>query len=201
MTDETTDERMPAWVIGARIAGEAAANTAASWAADGNTNTQWIHDTLRMISEGDPGAYDRLLSAPNLSGEYAGDSTPLSLAREITGLDDPPAEVIDALADAWEEGVSETFESACESELRRWLPDPEPIQRFAVAAVFIIEGKDATDAWETFTSELYNLTHDSDVSDAEYVTNPLVLPSADPSDFSIPVVECAGVAMEVADES
>ena len=40
--------------------------------------------------------------------------------------DAPSPDVVDAIARAWEEGVSDTFRDACERELRAFLPEPEP---------------------------------------------------------------------------
>jgi hypothetical protein len=70
------------------------------------------------------------MRAPNLSGEWADDPTPAGLYEEITNRDahadasfdqDSYALLADDLADAFEEGVSERFEEACVTELRRWL--------------------------------------------------------------------------------
>jgi hypothetical protein len=70
------------------------------------------------MSDGDPALDDYLPARPNLSGEWADGLTPLALAREITGDDDPAAELIDRLAEAYDDAVAETFEQACEAELR-----------------------------------------------------------------------------------
>lgn len=101
--------------------GEDDARAAASWIADGNTKTEAIHQLLTMMEDGDPAVDDYLPRRPNLSGEFADDLTPLSLAREITGQDDPDPDTIDMIADAYEEAVSETFEGACQEELLRWV--------------------------------------------------------------------------------
>jgi hypothetical protein len=74
---------------------------------------------------------------PNLSGEFADDPTPQSVAADVLGGALAPweehghnapdiidAETLDAIAEAWERGVSETFQEACEAELRRALPEP-----------------------------------------------------------------------------
>lgn len=127
LTDDERDSYVdPAWIVGARIAGEAAAYTAASWAADGNSDVEGIKRTLALVDDGDPAADEYLPREPTLSGEMADDPTPLSLARDITGLDDPSPGVLDALAEAWENAVSETFMEAVETELRRHVPDDEP---------------------------------------------------------------------------
>jgi hypothetical protein len=119
MTTKTDHER-EAFDLGAEHA-----RSAASWAADGNESNQSIRAKLRGLRDGDPAVWDYLPPWPNLSGEMAGDPTPLSIAREITGLDDPDPETIDLLSDAYEEGVMETFESACEAELLRWVNEED----------------------------------------------------------------------------
>jgi hypothetical protein len=114
----TTD---PKFCTAAFERGVEAARTAASWAADGNTDPRGILRVLAMIEDGDDvGQY--LPRRPDLSGEWADDRTPLSLAREVTALDDPSPDTIDELAEEFMRGVDETFEAACEAELRKWLP-------------------------------------------------------------------------------
>lgn len=105
----------------ARELGRQAGRDAGSWAADGNTPTEHIRKVLAMLDDGDPAAYDFLPRRPNLSGEYADDPTPHSIASGLLGNDQAP-EDRDALADAWEDGVSETFEAECERTLRGLLP-------------------------------------------------------------------------------
>jgi hypothetical protein len=106
------------WEAEAREIGREAGKAAGSWAADGNTDPEGARRLVAMLDDGDPAAYDRLPDAPNLSGEWADDPTPLSLARDITGEDYPDPELMDRLAEAFDEGVGETFEQACERELR-----------------------------------------------------------------------------------
>lgn len=100
-----------------------AADAAASWVTDGNESDESRRRKLAMMEEGDPAVYDLLPARPNLSGEYADDPTPQSLARDVTGLDDfsETPELVDQIAEAFEDGVSETFELACEAELRAWI--------------------------------------------------------------------------------
>jgi hypothetical protein len=95
---------------------------AASWVIDGNTSAYHIEKTIKGLENGDPEAYD-LLSAlrPDLSGQWADDLTPGTLAYYITDMDsDDPGfdQIADALADAYEEGVDETFEIECDRILR-----------------------------------------------------------------------------------
>ena len=105
----------------ARAWGEHAATNAASWVVDGNTSDEHIRRVLQLLEDGDPRVDDYLPRYPDLSGQHADDYTPLTLARDILGIDDPSAEDIDTLADAWEDGVSETFYATCESILREYI--------------------------------------------------------------------------------
>jgi hypothetical protein len=119
----STDHEREAYRLGV-----AAAEAAASWAADGNTPDEHRRRVLAMLADGDPMADDYLPAMPNLSGERADALTPHSLAGEILGdesdeqgeLREDPS-VVDAIADAWEAGVSDTFRPACERELRAGL--------------------------------------------------------------------------------
>jgi hypothetical protein len=117
-------------VEAARQQGRDAARVAASWAADGNSDPEAIRETLRMLEDGDPAAYDRLPAMPDLSGQWADSLTPASLFEDVTGCDahaeatwdqDAYQDALEAICQAFEDGVSETFESACEAELRRWI--------------------------------------------------------------------------------
>lgn len=111
--------------------GAEAAEAAASWIVDGNTKREFIPAVLELIEAGDPRADEYLPAMPSLSGEWADSPTPQSLAADILGADwdthgyNAPdflaEELVDELADAWEQGVADTFESACEAELRRHL--------------------------------------------------------------------------------
>jgi hypothetical protein len=62
---------------------------------------------------------------PTCRGEWADDLTPLSLAYRVMGdavdessFEVPSAEIIDAIADAFERGVDDTFQVECERILR-----------------------------------------------------------------------------------
>ena len=114
----------------AKQMGREAAVNAATWVVDGNSDPAAVRRTLEMLQNGDPEAYDRLPAMPTLSGEFADDPTPRSLAADVgycwfdAETDDEDGvrfEIIGEIATAWEEGVSETFEQACEEELIRFL--------------------------------------------------------------------------------
>lgn len=116
------------WLDAARKHAREAATAAASWTTDGNGDPATYRETLRMLAEGHPEASDRLPAPPNLSGEYADGPTPVELVVELTGglqpySGDPalPDWVADDLCNAWEEEVSEVFETYCELELMRAL--------------------------------------------------------------------------------
>lgn len=108
------------------------AKAAASWAADGNTDPAHARRVLAMLEDGDPAAYDHLPAVPDLSGQWADARTPGSLFEEVTGLDahaestwrhDVFTGYVDQLCDAYEQGVSDTFEDACRAELAAHLPE------------------------------------------------------------------------------
>jgi hypothetical protein len=113
------------WEEEARGLGRGCALSAASWTVDGNADLHHARKVLTMLEDGDPAADDYLPRRPNLSGEWADDPTPQSLAEDITGLEDIDSDLVDRLAEAWEAGVSDTFESACEKQLRDTIGDPE----------------------------------------------------------------------------
>ncbi len=96
---------------------------AASWTIDGNSDRDVALRTLAMLEDGDPALEDYLPAMPNLSGEWADDPTPLSLARDLTGDDDPDPDTIDALVAAFEAGANDTFHDACEAELRAFVAE------------------------------------------------------------------------------
>lgn len=119
------------WIADARQQGREAGRTAASWVLDGNTSLDHYHRIVDMIDAGDPALDTYLPQYPNLSGEWADSATPISLYEEITGKDHEEAteaaglayetlvgSVVDAIAQAWEEGVSDTFHEECERLLR-----------------------------------------------------------------------------------
>jgi hypothetical protein len=131
-SDYSTDHEREAYRLGV-----AAAEAAASWAADGNTSDEHRRTVLAMLNDGDPMANDYLPARPNLSGEWADDPTPRSIAADVgyatpdRDADEPidailaDDETVQAIADAYEAGVSDTFQDACERELRAGLPDPD----------------------------------------------------------------------------
>jgi hypothetical protein len=120
MTTERTQHEQQAYDLGVE-----AAKAAASWVLDGNASDEHYRALLKMIDDGDPRVDDSLPRCPDLSGEWADDRTPLSLACEIVSREESGDEIdphlVDALADAFEEGVSDTFMDECERLLREAL--------------------------------------------------------------------------------
>jgi hypothetical protein len=121
LAEHKCTEIMEEWTTEAKDLGASAARDAATWVTDGNSSAGHVRRLLTMLEEGDPAADGMLPNSPNLSGEWADDPTPLSLARDVTGLDEPADEIMDALATAFEAGVSDAFMPAVEAELRRFI--------------------------------------------------------------------------------
>ena len=91
----------------AREMGRQAARNALTWVELSEADARSIVDDV------DPAVMD-CYSGPNLSGEWADDPTPTSLAVDIMGQDWEPSpdeqiDVEDAIADAWQEGVDEVW--------------------------------------------------------------------------------------------
>lgn len=108
--------------------GRDVALAAASWVIDGNTDVDHVRRVVAMLDAGDPSVTDYLPPRPNLSGEWADDPTPQSLAADVLGADYAthgynapdflPAEQVDTIAEAFEQGVADAFEPECERILR-----------------------------------------------------------------------------------
>lgn len=120
---ERTDHELAAYQRGVQDA-----IAAASWVTDGNATPEHYARLLAMFDEGAAELSDCLPTEPNLSGEWADSPTPQSLAADILGADWEthgynapdflPSAKVDALASAYEEGVSDTFQPECERLLR-----------------------------------------------------------------------------------
>jgi hypothetical protein len=116
------------WTHAARERGREAARNAATWVTDGNESDDSRRRKLAMLQDGDPAVWDLLPTAPNLSGEWADELTPVALYERVTGEPYPEdadlhERLLDAIAEAWLEGVDDTFEDACVTELRKWIKD------------------------------------------------------------------------------
>lgn len=106
----------------ARRDGKAAGESAASWAFDGNTSRETYARIIRGFEDGDPEILDSL-PWPNLSGEWAGDPTPRSLAEDygITEERDPSGDLTADACDAWEDAASSAFKRALTAACRAFL--------------------------------------------------------------------------------
>lgn len=94
---------------------------AASWAYDGNTPLEWYRKMLKGIEDGDPMILDSVRE-PNLSGEYAGDPTPRSLAEDY-GIGEGREDALDAVCEAWEIAARDCFWARLETVCRMMLQD------------------------------------------------------------------------------
>src|SRR5918996_2580379 len=110
--DQTSAD--PRHVREARYLGHDAALSAATWLEMSET------DATSILEDIDPAVLDQY-APPNLSGEWAGDPTRDSLTFEVTGLsfDFDRDRYADAIAEAWEEGVSEAWPLALEAHALR----------------------------------------------------------------------------------
>lgn len=109
----------------AKALGVKHAKNAASWCVDGNFDINERERVLMLMRDGDSEAYEYLPREPNLRGEFADDPIPLSIFRDIVGRSpdydvEDDFNLMEYLADAYEEGVSETFSLACEKELIKY---------------------------------------------------------------------------------
>ena len=104
----------------ARRDGKTAGINAASWVFDGNTTDETYLAFLKGIDDGDPAILDSV-TTPNLSGEWAGDPTPGSLADAygLTPNNDPDGERLMAACYAWEAAASDAFWAEIERVARR----------------------------------------------------------------------------------
>jgi hypothetical protein len=84
--------------------GKAAGLARASWCFDGNTTDETYRAFLKGFLDGDPAVMDQF-NPPNLSGEYADDPTPHTLAEDYG----TSAEDLDGVCQAWEDAASEAF--------------------------------------------------------------------------------------------
>jgi hypothetical protein len=114
--DETTPE--PEHVRQARYLGADAALAAASWV------EMTEADARSILEDVDPEVLDRY-PEPNLSGEWADDPTPVSLAHEVGANDGDIAfwsgNLLDPISEAWEEGRDAVWSDALQAHALRTL--------------------------------------------------------------------------------
>jgi hypothetical protein len=115
MMSDTTE---PQYIRQARYLGADAALAAVSWAKMSES------DATSILDDVDPEVMDRY-PGPNLSGEWADDPTPASVARDVGANDGDIAfwgpELLDAIADAWEEGREAVWSDALQGAALRAL--------------------------------------------------------------------------------
>jgi hypothetical protein len=123
--------------------GREAALSAASWTEVRDANA--ARRLLQMIEDGDPQAEQYLPNRPNLHATWGGEETPSTLydavvpcfkvtvGRRTAKLRKLPdvgfhhdqghngVPTRDEITDAWEQGVQDTFEDACVTELKKAL--------------------------------------------------------------------------------
>jgi hypothetical protein len=105
------------WIADAERLGGQLAACAAAFVVDGNSSRAERKRVLDLLRDGDPLADEYLPAAPNLSGEWADSLTPQTLFEMIVGREPASAadgDVVERLADAFEQGVGETFSGECE---------------------------------------------------------------------------------------
>lgn len=111
-------DRLAAACEAAAALGREHAQNAASWTTDGNTSPEWAAAALSLMQDGDPAVWDVLPNEPNLSGEWADDLNPYSLADAVDlGINDMQEGDLDAVCEAYTEAVAQTFGPACEAAL------------------------------------------------------------------------------------
>jgi hypothetical protein len=117
MSDQQTGD--PAYVREARYLGHDAALASASWIVGMSES-----DARSILEDVDPEVMDRYPS-PDLSGQWADDPTPRSLAHDVGANDGDIAfwgpELVDQIADAWCEGVDSAWSYALEAHALRVL--------------------------------------------------------------------------------
>src|ERR1039458_8082098 len=100
----TDDKQHTQWLAAAKQLGQDHANNAASWVYDGNSDLEECKRVLEMLRAGDPAVWDWLPQPPSLSGEWADELAPQSLAVQIVGSEldgiDDESTLIDELSDA-----------------------------------------------------------------------------------------------------
>ncbi len=104
--------------------GADAGRAAASWVTNGNTTPATYRRILQGIEDGDPEVFDAYRT-PDLSGEYAGDPTPATLADELglTADEDDDGSLITECCDAYCDAASQAFWDELERVCRVQLED------------------------------------------------------------------------------
>ena len=88
--------------------GADAGRAAASWVFDGNTSDATYREVLRGLEDIDPMILDQF-NVPNLSGEYADDPTPASLAEDLDLDPEADEDLLEEACQVWEDLASAAF--------------------------------------------------------------------------------------------
>jgi hypothetical protein len=134
----TTDATRTGMLAQSRWLGADAALTAVSWVIMSGS------DAASLLGDADPAAMDRYRE-PDLSGEFADDLTPDSLAEQVGLTRDElcicpdEAELRDALADAWEEGRDLVWGNALQAVALRILGHVDQAARVETDAERTVE--------------------------------------------------------------
>ena len=99
-------------------AGTSAGEAMANWVFDGNTDLADYARILKGIQDGDPEVLDQLIT-PNLSGEWADDPTPQTLANDL-GIETDD-DRLDGLCTLWEDAAHQAFWGEIEQTCRYYL--------------------------------------------------------------------------------
>lgn len=98
---------------------------AATWLLDGNSTRRQATVLLVGLLDGDPMVIDTLPSNP-LSGEWAGDPTPMDIIAEVApDLEDP--EYQQAIIEDYENGFNDGVQEGAEKEARQFLGVPDGV--------------------------------------------------------------------------
>ena len=91
--------------------GRTAGHALATWAEIGESNAQALRDAIDSCSDS--------LPRPNLSGEWAGDPTPATVAHDL-GIE-PDDNRLDALCDAWQESADRAYQREIDRRIAYYL--------------------------------------------------------------------------------
>jgi hypothetical protein len=116
-------ETLAAWKLSAYKLGIAEAERAARLTVSPSLHVEAAQELLDLILDGDPAVWDCLPREPDLSGEYAEDLTPNRLFALVTDVrpTEHVGELVETLADAYVEGVAQTFGVAVENVLAQFV--------------------------------------------------------------------------------
>ena len=135
LEDVLLDIQLDSWSMQARERGESSAKDRALLVSDQLT-PQKAAAVVSLIDDEDPEREELLPAMPDLSGEWAGEPTGMSLMLEIVGRqgveeieadgaegDERIGVIVQALSDAWEAGRDAVFFTECRRIAKLYLED------------------------------------------------------------------------------